>query len=312
MKWGKSMDWSESLDQAIKEYLPDLRVAKEEPMCRHTSFHIGGPARRMAFPTSAEQLVLLLHFARECGAQVLVIGNGTNLLVPDAGLNRLVIDTSAGMNGVELLDDGITLGAWSGCSLARLADFACKKGLTGLEFAHGIPGTVGGGICMNAGAYGGEMKQVVTQVSILDPEKGVISLDGDELAFDYRRSVLTNHPDWVVLYAEFRLMPGDEIAIRAKMEDLKARRKKSQPLEWPSAGSTFKRPQGYYAGTLIDQCGLKGMTVGRAQVSEKHAGFVINLGGATFADVMGLIGQVQDCVEKERGVRLEPEVKIIL
>lgn len=305
------MDWSESFDQAAREYLPDLRVVKEEPMSRHTSFHIGGPARRMAFPTTAEQLVLLLHFARECGVKTLVIGNGTNLLIPDEGLDRLVIDTSAGINGLELQRDSVTIEAWAGCSLARLADFARKHSLTGLEFAHGIPGTVGGGVCMNAGAYGGEMKQVVTRVTILNLEEGVVSLNEDSLDFDYRHSVLTDHPDWVVLSAEFCLLPGDEGKISEKMEDLKARRKKSQPLEWPSAGSTFKRPKGYYAGTLIDQCGLKGLTVGRAQVSEKHAGFVINLGGATFADVMGLIEQVQDRVERERGVRLEPEVKII-
>lgn len=305
------MDWSERFDQAVKEYLPDLRVAKDEPMSRHTSFHIGGPARRMAFPATAEQLVLLLHFARECGTEPLVIGNGTNLLIPDEGLDRLVIDTTAGINGLEVLKDGVTIEAWAGCSLARLGDFARKHSLTGLEFAHGIPGTVGGGLCMNAGAYGGEMKQVVTEVSILNLDEGVVSFAGDAMGFDYRHSILTDHPDWVALSAQFRLEPGNEAEIREKMEDLKVRRKKSQPLEWPSAGSTFKRPAGYYAGTLIDQCGLKGLTVGYAQVSEKHAGFIINLGNATFADVMGLIEQVQERVEKERGVRLEPEVKII-
>ena len=192
-----------------------------------------------------------------------------------------------------------------------MADFACKQGLTGLEFAHGIPGTVGGGVCMNAGAYDGEMKQVVQGASVLLPEEGVRFLSNQELELSYRHSLLTDRPDAVVLYAVFRLTPGDPTAIREKMRQLLDRRKASQPLEYPSDGSTFKRPTGYYAGTLIDQCGLKGLTGGGAQVSEKHAGFVINRGGATFADVTELIRQVQARVLAEKGVRLEPEVKVI-
>ena len=168
--------------------------------------------------------------------------------------------------------------AEAGVSLARLADFACKAGFTGLEFAHGIPGSVGGGVCMNAGAYGGEMKQVVSGVSVLFPEEGMKFFSGEEMDFGYRHSLLTDHPEAVVLHALFRLTPGDPESIRERMRDLASRRKASQPLEWPSAGSTFKRPEGYFAGTLIDQCGLKGLTVGGAQVSEKHAGFVINRG----------------------------------
>lgn len=304
------MDWYTELDKRIAAYLPDLKVTADEPMSRHTSFRIGGPARRMAFPKNGEQLVLLMGFAEECGAETLVIGNGTNLLAADEGLDRLVVDVSAAMYGIQGGENG-TVTAEAGVSLARLADFACKQGLTGLEFAHGIPGTLGGAVCMNAGAYGGEMKQVIQAVTVLFPDEGVKTLTGEEMAFGYRRSLLTDRPEGVVLRAAVRLVPGDPAAIREKMQELMARRKASQPLEWPSAGSTFKRPAGHFAGTLIDQCGLKGLTVGGAQVSEKHAGFVINKGGATCADVTALIAQVQARVYDKTGVRLEPEVKII-
>ena len=189
--------------------------------------------------------------------------------------------------------------------------FACKLSLTGLEFAHGIPGTLGGAVCMNAGAYDGEMKQVIQRVTVLFPEEGIRHLSCEEMDFAYRHSLLSEHPEAVVLSVALKLENGEETAIREKMNHLMARRKASQPLEYPSAGSTFKRPTGYFAGTLIDQCGLKGLTVGGAQVSEKHAGFVINIGGATCADVTELIRQVQERVFAEKGVRLEPEVKII-
>ena len=189
--------------------------------------------------------------------------------------------------------------------------FAQQHGLTGLEFAHGIPGSVGGAVCRNAGAYGGEMRQVVHSAVVLFPEEGIRTLTGEELAFSYRHSLLTDRPDAVVLRAVFTLEPGEPAAIREKMDDLMARRKASQPLEYPSAGSTFKRPEGYYAAALIDQCGLKGLTVGGAQVSEKHAGFVINRGGASCADVTALMTEIQKRVWEETGVRLEPEVKVI-
>ena len=305
------MDWWTDLDKWTAEYLPDLRMECDEPMGRHTSFRIGGPARRMAFPERGEQLVLLLSHAIACGARPLVIGNGTNLLCPDRGLDRLVIDTTAGLNRLEPGPAPEEITAEAGVPLARLADLACRQGLTGLEFAHGIPGTVGGAVCMNAGAYGGEMAQVVREVSVLFPEEGVRTLSGDALAFGYRRSFLTDRPDAVVLRAVFRLAPGDQAAIRDRMRELLEKRRASQPLEFPSAGSTFKRPEGHFAGTLIDQCGLKGLTVGGAQVSEKHAGFIVNRGGATSADVRELIRQVQARVLDAAGVRLEPEVKII-
>ena len=304
------MDWYTELDKWIADYLPDLKVVCDEPMSRHTSFRVGGPGKRMAFPEKGEQLVLLLETARELGASPLVIGNGTNLLAPDEGLDRLVINTT-GLCRLEAGEAPGTVTADAGVTLARLADFACRQGLTGLEFAHGIPGTVGGGVCMNAGAYDGEMKGVIRSVTVLFPEDGIRNLSNAEMDFGYRHSLLSDHPDAVVLRAEFALAPGEETAIREKMRDLMARRKASQPLEYPSAGSTFKRPTGYYAGTLIDQCGLKGLTVGGAQVSEKHAGFVINTGGATCADVLAVIRQVQERVLTEKGVRLEPEVRII-
>lgn len=303
------MSWALELDKRLKECLPELNMLCDEPMSRYTSFRIGGPAKRMAFPKTAE-LVQLLELAEACGARPLVIGKGSNLLVADAGLDRLVVNTS-GMDRMELTDERHTIFAEAGVSLAKLATFACKEGLTGLEFAHGIPGTLGGAVCMNAGAYDGEMKQVITGVSVYFPGEGVRFLSCEEMDFGYRHSLLSDHPEAVVLSAVMRLSAGEEVVIREKMQELMGRRKASQPLEYPSAGSTFKRPVGHFAGTLIDQCGLKGLTVGGAQVSKKHAGFVINIGGATCADVTELIRQVQARVLEEKGVRLEPEVRII-
>lgn len=305
------MLWYESFDKKIADYLPDLHVEKEEPLSRHSSFRIGGPARRMAFPTTPEQLVLLQGFAAECEARPLLIGNGTNMLFPDKGLDRLVINTR-NLDGLELSEENEnSIIAQAGVSLAKLANFACTKGFTGLEFAHGIPGSVGGGVCMNAGAYGGEIKDVLLGAAILFPEEGVKFVPCEELALGYRHSILTDYPDAVVLSAVFRLQKGDRAAIRARMDELMAKRKASQPLEFPSAGSTFKRPAGYFAGALIEQANLKGLRIGDAQVSEKHAGFVINCGHATGEDVRALIKEVQKRVKANSGVVLEPEVKII-
>ena len=276
-------------------------------MREHCSFRVGGPARRMAFPGTGEQLVILLQLAEDCGARPLVLGKGSNILPPDGGMDRLVIETSR-LAALEAGEDGTIL-AEAGVPLARLAEFAAQRGLAGL-FAHGIPGTVGGALCMNAGAYGGEMKDVVEEVTLLLPE-GVQRFSGAEMAFGYRHSFLSEHPEAVAIRARFRLPPGDESAIRERMRELMGKRRASQPLEYPSAGSTFKRPEGYFAGTLIDQCGLKGLTVGGAQVSEKHAGFVINRGGATAADILALIQEVQRRVLAEKGVMLQPEVKLL-
>ncbi len=301
------MLWYESLDKKVEEYLPDLRMECDVPMSQHTSFRIGGPARRMAFPTNREQLVILMGLAEECGVKPFVLGKGTNLLVADEGLDRLVIKTDQ-MVHISRIDD-TTIECDAGISLARLAMFAQQEGLTGLEFAHGIPGSLGGGVYMNAGAYGGEMKQVVTEVVALY-EDGIRYLKADELEFSYRHSVFSDS-EAVVLGAKMTLKPGDRETIHATMSDLMARRKASQPLEYPSAGSTFKRPEGNFAGTLIEKTGLKGLTVGGAQVSQKHAGFVINVGGATCADVEELIRQVQLRVKEASGILLEPEVKMI-
>ena len=301
------MLWYESLDQKIQDYLPDLAVEKDVPLQRHTSFRIGGPARRMAFPDSREQLVILLGLAQECGVKPFILGKGTNLLVADEGLDTLVIKTEQ-MSAIRQLDD-VTLEADAGVSLNRLAVFAQHLGLAGLEFAHGIPGSLGGAVCMNAGAYGGEMKQLVVEVAALFDD-GVRYLTGEEAQFAYRHSLFSD-VDAVVLGAKMRLVKDDSAQIRQRMDDLIARRKQTQPLEYPSAGSTFKRPVGNFAGTLIEKTGLKGLSVGGAQVSEKHAGFVINIGGATCADVMELIAQVQKRVYEAHGVQLEPEVKIV-
>ena len=305
------MDWVTQFDKQMAAYLPDVKVLAEEPMAKHTSFRIGGPAKRMAFPERGEQMVLLLEFAREAGADPLIIGNGTNLLAPDGELDRLVICTPAGYGRAEAGPEPGTVTAEAGASLARAADLACKLGLTGLEFAHGIPGTVGGAICMNAGAYGGEIAQAIEQVTLLFPEEGVRVLRREEMEFGYRHSVLTRHPEAAVLSAVFRLAPGDPEDIRAAMRDFTARRKEKQPLEYPSAGSFFKRPPGQFAGALIEGCGLKGLAAGGAQVSEKHAGFLINRGGASCADVKELIRRIQERVLAETGVLLEPEVRIL-
>ena len=301
------MLWFEALDKKLEEYLPDLRVEKDEAMSRHTSFRVGGPARRMAFPVTKEQLVILTGLAQECDARVVVIGNGTNLLAADEGLDALVINTSE-LCEIRKIDE-VTLEADAGVSLARLATFACGEGLSGLEFAHGIPGTLGGAVCMNAGAYDGEMKQVLLSATALY-EDGIRTLSAEELELSYRHSVFS-HTDAIVLSARVGLVKGEEAQIRDKMRELMERRKKSQPLEYPSAGSTFKRPVGYFAGTLIDQAGLKGTRVGGAEVSEKHAGFIINRGGATCRDVEELIAKVQSVIREKNVVELEAEVKIV-
>ena len=304
------MLWFERFDLRAAEELPELEYVKDEPMSRHTSFRIGGPARRMAYPKTGEELARVLHLAKECGAEVFLLGNGTNLLVADEGLDRLVVDTTKYLQKIELLDDGVTIRAQAGANLAAIAVFAWKNSLMGLEFAHGIPGSLGGAVVMNAGAYNGEMAQVVRKVTALMPDGEIRTLSAEELDFRYRHSVFSDC-DAVVLSAEMELAHGDEKAIRAEMDGLMQRRRSSQPLEFPSAGSTFKRPTGYFAGPLIEKNGFKGVRVGGAEVSEKHAGFVINRGGATFADVTELIAQVQERVFAEKGVRLEPEVKII-
>lgn len=303
------MSWETALDGKIKAYLPELKWVKDEPLAKHTSFRIGGPAKRMAFPRTAEQVVILAGFLEELGVRSLLLGNGTNLLCPDEGLDAVVIATGEGLNAVEQTGE-TELTADAGASLSRLAMAAWRAGLTGLEFAHGIPGSLGGGVVMNAGAYGGSLSDVLTGVTALYPG-GVRTLPSDKLDLSYRHSVFSDQPEAVVLRARVRLKKGDPAAVKARMDELMEKRRASQPLEWPSAGSTFKRPAGYFAGTLIERCGLKGTRVGGAEVSTKHAGFIINTGGATCDDVLALIDRVQKTVYAAVGVVLEPEVKIV-
>lgn len=302
------MAWYTALDKMIGDYLPDLEWVCDEPMAKHTSFRIGGPARRMALPKTREQLVVLAGLLQEAGIEPLLLGNGTNLLVADEGLDTVVVNTSAQLSRVEQTGE-CELTADAGVSLCQLALFAWKQGLAGLAFAHGIPGTLGGGVVMNAGAYGGELKDVIADVTALYPD-GVRTLTADEIGFSYRHSAFSSG-EGIVLGAKLKLEPGDPNAIKAKMDELMARRKASQPLEFPSAGSTFKRPPGHYAGPLIESCGLKGARIGGAEVSCKHAGFVVNAGGATCADVLALMEKVQKTVFDTYGVLLEPEVKIV-
>ena len=301
------MPWYETFDTEQQRRLPALKVLREEPMARHTTFRIGGPARRLALPASEEELTQLLELAKDLPHTV--IGNGSNLLAADEGVDLLVISTAA-MDGVEQTGETV-LRPMAGAPLARIAVRARDLGLAGFAFAHGIPGTLGGAVVMNAGAYGGEMCQVVRRVGAWDPDRGVVTLEGPELKFGYRRSVFSTWSEAVVLWAELTLQPGDREAIRGEMEDLGKRRRSKQPLEYPSAGSTFKRPEGHFAGTLIEQCGLKGFRIGGAQVSEKHAGFVINAGGATCADVLALMDHVRKTVYEATGVTLEPEVRLL-
>lgn len=301
------MAWYQDLDNQIKEQLPGLDYRAEEPLAGHISFRVGGPAKRMAFPRSGEELTALLALAEALRARTIVLGNGTNVLFPDEGVDALVIST--GKMCDMALRKGNQLYADAGVTLARVAVFAQQNGLSGLAFAHGIPGSVGGAVCMNAGAYGGEMKDVLAGAYILENGETRF-LPVEALDLRYRHSYLTDHPEAVVLGAVFALREGDKDDIRREMDELIARRKASQPLEFPSAGSTFKRPEGHFAGALIQEAGLKGLTVGGAQVSEKHAGFVINRGGATAADILTLMEQVQQAVYRRSGVILEPEVRI--
>ena len=289
--------------------MADIDLKQGEPMCRHTTFQIGGPVAVMAFPNSPEQVGEILKIARRNEITPMILGAGSNILAPDEGLDTVVIELRTAMNRVEERSKG-EFEAQAGAAMARLATFAMERGYTGLEFAHGIPGTMGGGVFMNAGAYEGEMSQVVDWVDCLDEEGMPRRLSREALALGYRSSIFLRRP-WLITGAHLTLAPGDPAAIREKMADLSRRRRAKQPLEYPSAGSTFKRPAGHFAGGLIEQCGLKGTTVGGAQVSEKHAGFVINTGQATCQDILTLIRLVRDRVFQQTGVRLEPEVRLL-
>ena len=278
-----------------------------ELMSRHTTFRVGGPADLMYFPSSSEQLVSALQLAKEEGVPAMVMGNGSNMIVRDGGIRGLVI--VLGERFAQVSVDGEILTAQAGASMAKVSSAAQAAALAGLEFASGIPGSLGGGCAMNAGAYGGQLSDVLVDAQVyLNGE--IRTMTKDDLQMGYR-TTLPLREGGVVLSARFKLMPDDGEAIMERMRDLNARRRDKQPLNFPSAGSTFKRPEGYFAGALIEQAGLKGRTVGGAQVSEKHAGFIVNVGGATAADITGLIKVVQDEVLRAFGVQLETEVRII-
>ena len=304
----------ENLEKAIaeiKEALPGMTLLEQEPLSAHCSFRIGGPARALAVPESVSSLAKVCSILKDNELMPFVLGNGTNLLFPDEGLQQLFLISTEKLQNLFLLPDG-AIYAEAGVSLSKLASFAQQNGLSGLEFASGIPGSVGGGCFINAGAYGGEMKDVVESVVCLySPDQGLYELPAEQCAFSYRKSLFNTRGGYVILSAVFRLQPGDRDEIAAKMREMNEKRRAKQPLELPSAGSAFKRPEGNFAGALIEQAGLKGFTVGGAQISEKHAGFVVNVGGASSHDVYELMKQVRNTVYEKSGVQLEPEVIIL-
>lgn len=279
------------------------------PMCDYTTFKIGGKARLMIIPSSDESLAQVIKACKAEGIKPMIIGNGSNMLISDKGLNTVVINMCRSSAEVRYLGDGI-IECDAGVTLSKVCNFALDKELTGLEFAFGIPGSAGGAAYMNAGAYDGEMKDVLVSCTHIDTDGNFGQLSGEELGLSYRTSAY-EHNGFIITKLVLKLEKGDKTAIKAKMQELLQRRKDKQPLEYPSAGSTFKRPVGYFAAALIDECGLKGASVGGAQVSEKHAGFVINKGGATSDDVMKLIDLVQKTVFEKKGVVIEPEVRLI-
>lgn len=296
------------LQQKIAAFSPACELKFHEPMAKHTSFRIGGGAEVMAFPKTKEQLAEILKLAAQLDVQPAILGAGTNVLAPDEGMDGIVICLKDALDGMEALDD-THIRVMAGVTMTRAAVFAANHGLSGMEFAHGIPGTVGGGVFMNAGAYGGEIKDIAESVEIMDFSGNIRTLTNTEMEFSYRHSRLEENGE-IVLSAVFALRKGDTETIKDTMKELQAKRSASQPLDLPSAGSAFKRPAVGYAAALIDQAGLKGYQVGGAAVSTKHAGFAVNLGGATAADVKALLQQVSDIVYEKNGIRLEPEVRI--
>lgn len=290
----------------LAEVIPRERIRAEEPMREHTTFRIGGPAEVFVMPGNTEEVRAVIGECRKEQVPYYVVGNGSNLLVSDKGVRGVVVQIGKEMREIRV--DGESVTAQAGALLSAVANQALAAGLTGFEFASGIPGSLGGACVMNAGAYGGEMKDVTETVTVLTPEGEVLTIPGEQMGFGYRTSIVAKR-DYIVLEARIRLQRGREDEIKALMDDLRERRLSKQPLEYPSAGSTFKRPEGYFAGKLIQDAGLRGFTVGGAQVSEKHCGFVINKGGAAAADVEELMRRVADTVEEKFGVRLTPEVK---
>lgn len=282
--------------------------AVDEPMSKHTTFKIGGNAKVVAYPSSEEQISQIVKFTKENEIRLLTVGNGSNLLVADEGIDACVMILDDHFAGIKLIDDE-TIFALSGTLLIKVCRFAYENGLSGLEFAYGIPGSCGGGAFMNAGAYGGEMKDVMFRCSHIDQNGDRGFLEGDDMRLGYRHSAYYDN-GCIITGVYLKLKKADKAEIKSKMDDFMSRRREKQPLEYPSAGSTFKRPEGYFAGALIEECNLKGKRVGGAEVSEKHAGFVINKGNATCKDVLDLCELVSNTIKKEKGVSLEMEIRV--
>lgn len=296
---------SSSIYEVLTAYVPREDVFRGEPMCRHTTFRVGGEAQCFMRISNREQLFRVIPYLQKVEIPFFILGNGSNLLVGDKGYQGVILQIGDKMNQISVQEDLII--AQAGALLSQVSKAAMEHGLTGLEFASWIPGTMGGSVVMNAGAYGGEMEQVVEQVTVLDKNGEVLELSRGDMEFGYRTSVIKNRP-FIVLEVQLRLKAGAREEIALKMKELSGKRKEKQPLEYASAGSTFKRPEGYFAGKLIMDAGLRGYSIGGAKVSEKHCGFVINTGKATAADVAEVIQEVQDRVYDKFGVSLEPEV----
>lgn len=293
----------------IKKIVTEDRLFFNEPMKLHTTFRIGGSADFFVKPESEDEIKALIECAGKYNTAYYILGGGSNLLVNDEGYRGLIIQLGDEFGGIEMYDE-TTVIAKAGARLSKVGNFAASKGLAGFEFASGIPGTVGGAVVMNAGAYGGEIKNIIVSASVLTSDNRIQMLSVDELELGYRTSII-QRKGWTVLSAKFKLEHGDEERIREYIKELAIRRREKQPLEYPSAGSTFKRPEGYFAGKLIEDAGLKGFSIGGARVSDKHAGFVINTGGATASDVIRLTDEIKKKIMEIYGIKLELEVKVI-
>lgn len=296
---------SSAIYEFINAHVPEEDILLNEPMSKHTTFRVGGEASCFVRISEAGQLAALMPYLREVEVPYFILGNGSNLLVGDKGYNGVILQIGSKMNGIHVEDTHIRAGA--GVLLSQLAKCAQENGLTGLEFASGIPGTLGGSVVMNAGAYGGEMKQVIELVKVMNENGEILEIRGEEMEFGYRTSIIKDRP-FIVLEAILNLQHGDQEIIAVKMEELARQRKEKQPLEYASAGSTFKRPEGYFAGKLIMDAGLRGYSIGGARVSEKHCGFVVNTGRASAADIAEVIREVQEKVKDKFEVMLETEV----
>lgn len=298
-----------SVYEGLENILDKSNIKYNEPMKKHTTTKVGGPCKCLVEPTTIEEIQQVLKYVKDNNMNYFVIGNGSNLLVKDEGIDALIIKITDKFSDYEVNDKYIKV--YAGCSVPKLAQIAKRNSLTGLEFACGIPGSVGGAIRMNAGAYGSEMINVVNKVGYLNNDGEIVEISGEEANFTYRHSMFVEHPEYVILYAIYKLEEGNIEEISAKMEANMNSRKEKQPLEYPNFGSVFKRPEGYFVGKLVDECGLKGYTIGGAQVSTKHSGFIVNTGDATCKDILDLIEYIKTKVKEKFNVLLQEEVVIL-